>query len=364
MATTQFGVNHELAVKLFSRRLFREALKSTWFRKLMGSTSDACVQVNPELKQVGDQLTYGLRMLLSGDGVQGDATLEGQEEALTFYSDAILINQLRHATRSAGKMSEQRVPYSMREEARMGLSDWFADRLDACFMNQLTGNTNQSDSKFTGNNSTTAPDNNHWILSTGVAGTNVEASLSASSTFNLTLLDRAVTKAKTLSPLVRPLRVNGEEKFICMIHPFQHHQLRLNTTTAQYMDIQRAAIQGGQISKNPIYTGSIAEYRGVIMHESVRVPWGNNATQTTARSDTDVGVSAVARSVFCGAQSGVICTGRQTPSGLDATWYEEMFDYGNQLGVAGGLIFGVKKAVFNSADLATIAISSYSPDPG
>jgi len=36
----------------------------------------------------------------------------------------------------------------------------------------------------------------------------------------------------------------------------------------------------------------------------------------------------------------------------------------NQLGVAGGLIFGMKKTRFNSKDFSTIVISSYSPDPG
>lgn len=39
------------------------------------------------------------------------------------------------------------------------------------------------------------------------------------------------------------------------------------------------------------------------------------------------------------------------------------FNYGNELGVAAGLIFGIKKSVFNSADFGTIVISSYSPDP-
>lgn len=35
----------------------------------------------------------------------------------------------------------------------------------------------------------------------------------------------------------------------------------------------------------------------------------------------------------------------------------------NQLGVAGGLIFGMKKARFNSKDFGTYVISSYSPAP-
>jgi N4-gp56 family major capsid protein len=362
MATTQFGVNHPLANKLFSKRLYRESLKATWFSKFMGKGGDSLCVLNPELKQVGDKLTYGLRMLLSGDGVQGDATLEGNEEDLTFYSDSIFIDQLRHAVRSSGKMSEQRVPYSIREEARMGLSDWLAEQLDSAFMNQLAGNTNITDTKKTGNQSAVAPDSNHWILATGVAGTDLESSLSASSIFSLTLLDRAVSKAKTLDPRIRPLRINGEEKFVCFIHPFQHYQLRTNTNTAQYMDIQKAAVQGGQISKNPIYTGAIAEYNGVILHESTRVPWGATGA-TGANENTVLGQSAVARAVFCGAQAATVCTGRNTGAGLDATWKEELFDYDNQLGVAGGLIYGMKKNVFNSADFSTIVISSYSDNP-
>lgn len=325
MATTQFGVNHPLAVKLYSKKLLHESLKSTWFQKFIGAGQDSLIQILPDTKKnAGDQITYGLRMLLTGDGVQGDATLEGNEEALVFYKDAMLINQIRHAVRSDGKMTEQRVPYSMRDEARQGLSDWFADRVDISFFNHLAGNTNVSDTKFTGNNSTVATDNAHWILSTGVAGTNVEASLSASSIFSLTLIDRAVTKAKTLTPRMRPLRVNGEEKWVCFIHPYQHYQLRRNTDTNQYMDIQKAAIQGGQISKNPIYTGAIAEYNNCILHEATRVPWGTTAQD--ANSKTTINVTSVARAIFCGAQAGVLAVGQDSDTGLGASWFEEMFD--------------------------------------
>jgi hypothetical protein len=40
-----------------------------------------------------------------------------------------------------------------------------------------------------------------------------------------------------------------------------------------------------------------------------------------------------------------------------------MFDYGNQLGVSAGMIFGVKKTKFNSSDYATIVMSGYAPTP-
>ena len=41
------------------------------------------------------------------------------------------------------------------------------------------------------------------------------------------------------------------------------------------------------------------------------------------------------------------------------TWVEELFDYGNQLGVSAGLIFGMKKVRFNAQDFGTILIPTY-----
>ena len=120
MADTSYGVNNPLAVKIWSRKLLHEALRQTWFSKFIGSGSDAlCYMKNDLEKGPGDRIRVGLRMLLTGAGIQGDNTLEGEEEALVTYTDDLLIDQLRHAVRSAGKMSEQRVPFSVREEARM-----------------------------------------------------------------------------------------------------------------------------------------------------------------------------------------------------------------------------------------------------
>lgn len=131
MASTEYGVNHPLAVKLWSKRMTREALKETYVSRFMGTTSNSLIYVKDEAsKGAGDRIRCPLRMQLSGAGVSGDETLEGNEESLTTYQDDIFIDQLRHAVRSKGKMTEQRVNHSIREEARSGLSDWLADRLD------------------------------------------------------------------------------------------------------------------------------------------------------------------------------------------------------------------------------------------
>ena len=98
MATTDYGVNHPLAVKLWSKKLIREALKETYISRFMGTSKDSLVYVKDELnKSAGDRIRVGLRMQLTGQGIVGDGTLEGNEEALTTYTDDLLIDQLRHA---------------------------------------------------------------------------------------------------------------------------------------------------------------------------------------------------------------------------------------------------------------------------
>lgn len=103
MANTAYGVNHPMAVKYWSKTLMVEALKETFVGRFMGTGSNNIVQVKDELKSDGDRVRFGLRYQLSGAGIQGDSTLEGQEEALQVYSDNVFIDQLRHAVRSDGK---------------------------------------------------------------------------------------------------------------------------------------------------------------------------------------------------------------------------------------------------------------------
>jgi N4-gp56 family major capsid protein len=346
MAQTSYGVNANEAVKLWSRKLMREALKQTWASKFMGTTSNDLVQIMDDTaKGPGDRVRCILRMQLGGNGTQGDGTLEGNEEALVTHTDDLIINQLRHAVRSAGKMTEQRIPFSIREEARMGLQDWWADRYDTWFMNQISGNSAQSDTRFTGNNTVTAPDGDHAIWANGHAS-DATLTATASAAFSLSLVDEAVLKARTLTPVIRPIQTEAGEKYVMFISPESHYDLRRDTNTLQWGDIQKAAMQGGNISDNPIFTGALGEYNGVILHEAFRLP----RIATT-------GGSTASRNVLCGAQAATFAFGRDnSPNRM--TWVEELFDYGNQLGVSAGCIAGMKKTIYNSDDFATIAVAS------
>ena len=343
MATTEYGVNAAEAVKLWSRKLMREALKQTWASKFMGRDSGSLVQVLDDTsKGPGDRIRCILRMQLTGDGIQGDDTLEGNEESLVTHTDNLVIDQLRHAVRSKGKMTEQRIPFSIREEARMGLQDWWADRFDTWFMNQLAGNSAQTDTRFTGNNTVTAADASHAIFANAHAS---EATMTAtaSAQFSLGLIDQAVLKATTLTPPIRPLS-NG--KYVMFVTPEHRYDMRRNSSSMEWADIQKAALTANAAKNNPIYTDALGEYNNVVLHESYRLPVTDSS-----------GGSKIGRAVFCGAQAGIMAFGRGFSSNR-MDWTEELFDYKNSLGVEAGCIAGLKKTIYNSVDFATITVSA------
>jgi N4-gp56 family major capsid protein len=351
LAVTSYGVNDPLAVKLWSKKLSVEVLKNTWASKFMGKDSNSVIHIKDETsKSAGDKITYGLRMQLTGTGVIGDGTLEGNEESLVTFSDALLINQLRHAVRSAGRMSQQRVPFSIREEALSGLRDWWTDRIDFSFFNQICGNVAETRLQWSGLQATLAPDTNH-ILSANTAQAGDE-NLGAANVFVLGLLDRAVERAKTLVPAIRRVKVGGKSFYVGFLHPYSVTDMRTNTSTGQWLDIQKQVLTGGEIEDNPIFDGALGVYNGVILHEDYRVTTGCN-------SGSGAQIATVRRNVVAGAQAAVMGFGRDDGPNR-YTWVEELFDYENELGVAAGLIFGLKKAQFNNLDYATIVCSAES----
>lgn len=368
MASVTYGVNDPLAVKLWSKKLTVEALKATWLQKFMGRDDNSLIQIKDETsKSPGDTITVGLRMQATGAGVAGDGTLDGNEEALVTYTDKIIINQLRHAARSAGRVTQQRVPFDIREEMLGMMKDWWADRIDGSGFNQLCGYVPQTDTRFTGMMGTLAADANHYLNAANYPGglaspanndTDVvnptftdSSSNTQSAKFSLAMLDRAKERAKTLTPAIRPIKIKGRDFYVAFLHPYQVTDMRQNANPGQWLDIQKAAMTGGLVENNPIFDGSLGVYNGIILHEDYRVTQGYNPTGNVAET-------TVRRAVLCGAQAGMIAFGRN--NSIDRmNWVEELFDYENQLGVSAGMIWALKKSQYNSADFGTVIMSSY-----
>jgi N4-gp56 family major capsid protein len=147
--------------------------------------------------------------------------------------------------------------------------------------------------------------------------------------------------------------IDGGEYYVVVLHSYSVTDLRLDVANSAYIDwptIQMYAQKRG--NDNPIFTGALGVYNGMIMYESTRI-------FTPAAS--------VRRNLFLGAQAGVFAMGNaydtmeQQRVGKEnlMSWYEETDDYGNEKGIAVGSIFGMKATRFNSLDFGKIVISSY-----
>lgn len=351
MATTSFGLNDALTVKTWSKTLGMAEREYLDIAPLMGEDENSIIQVKTELKSGGDKVTFGLMTRLTGEGKTENETAEGNGESLSIYSDSVVVNELGHVVgvKSENTIDQQRVPFSLRERAKEGLSGWWADRKSVSFFNQVCGYTPQTNTKYTGLNATVAPSSSRRI----VAGSgSADQDLTSSDVFTLNLIDQAVEMAKTGDNMVVPIRIGGQKKYVMYLHPYQVTSLRTNSSSGQWLDIQKSAMAGMESKMSPIYTGALGEYNGVILRSSQDVTQGVNGSSGAA-------ITTVRRAVLLGAQSAVLAYGKANATANKYRWNEELLDHKRKLEVSAWSIWGLKKTRFNSADFGTIVVSSY-----
>ena len=334
---TEFGSGDVSTVKLWAKLTFYDTINETFFSRFMGTGEDSIIQRLMDLeKQPGDQIKYDLLYNMKTYGVDGDLVLKGFEESLRYAQDSVSIDQKRIGHRFA-RMSQQRTVHDLRSDGRRKLSERYSVILDKFMASYLTGTTGDDTALAAalpfGGNALQAPDVGH-VLTTGAdfSVNDIE-----------TLIEMARTMEQRGQPNIRPARVNGEEKFILLLHPYQVSAMRLNTSANQWRDITKFAQERGD--SNPLYSGALGEWNGVILHMWHRLPF--SAT------------GPVCHGVFMGAQAAVVAFGNaydkldQARVGRDnfmSWWEDNAEDYGNQKGLAVGTIVGIKKSRFTDPD--------------
>lgn len=372
MARTVVGLNDPKAVKKWSGYLAVDVGRTAYFnRKFMGVGEDAStpIQILESLENdAGEQIVYDLSMQLKGEGVEGDNTLEGAEEDLKFYTDALYIDQLRHGVNTGGRMTRKRSLHDLRKIAKRRLTEWWARIFDEILFMYLSGargiNTDYvSPTTYTGraNNPLTAPDASH--VAYGGAATS-KASLASTDKMSLTMVERLVVKATMMGggsqalPQIQPVNIDGEDHYVLLMNPFQAYDLRTSTSAGNWLDIQKAAA-ASEGRNNPMFKGALGMYNNVLLHMHKSV---------VRFSDYGAGANvAAARALFLGVQAGVVAFG-SPGTGMRFDWHEEMDDRGNQLVVDSGSIFGTKKCSFAingvTTDFGVIAVDTAAADPG
>ena len=364
MASTQIPWGDPKAVKRWSPKLAMDIQRDGYFAKrFVGKGNNNVIEEKTELEaDAGDTISFDLAADLRGEPTFGDDRVEGKEEQLRFSTDKVSIDQLRKAVSAGGRMSRKRVEHDLRKTAAENLRRYWAKFIDEHHFMVLSGARGHNQdfilgTGFTGfaDNPFLAPDAAHMMY--GGSATS-KATITATDVMSRDLIERAATKAKMLKSIhpdatnMVPLSVEGEDRFVLIMTPFQTHDLRTDTGTGGWLDIQKA-IAGSEGRKSPVAQGGLGLLAGVILHEHTNVirfsDYGTGSDVTAARA------------LLCGRQAAVMAHG--TTGGNRFIWEEILKDYRNEPSVAGGYIYGEKKTRFGAYDFGVIAIDTAAKDP-
>ena len=363
MANTNFAALTSEQLTIWSRDFWRVARNMSFINQFAGSGSNAVVQRISELTQSekGARAVLTLLADMTGDGIVGDNTLEGNEESLRAFDIVVTIDQLRFANRLSGRLADQKSVVNFREHSRDALAYAMADRMDQLAFLTLSGigynlknngalrpsmNSGQNLNDLEFSSAISAPTSNRHrrVDATGglVAG-DVTAMDAADKLSYSTIVD---LKAYAKDNYIRGLRGAGnDETFHLFVTPQVMADLKLDSDFLA--NVRQAGVRGPGSS---LFSGSSSlMVDGVMIHEFRHVFNTNSALSGSSSNAGAAGYKWGAnadvngsRCIFAGAQALAMAD-----IGIPEI-VEDTFDYGNQNGISIGKIFGLKKPVYHS----------------
>ena len=314
----QVNIPANLVPKVWAKKVWHEGVKDSYFDKFTAMDGSNVVHQNKDLENVkGDSVVFGLMMNLSGAGVEGNrATLSGNEEALNIYDFTVNTQLVRNAV-SRFEADDQKTQYDMLKEIKGALKQWLSDWLDNKLITKLT---------------TTMPNPTETVYASAA---NTVSSTTANDKLTTALISRAKRKAMMYAPKVQPIKIDGMDKYIMLVSPWAARDLK---DDPKWLAAQQNANVRG--SKNPIFTGALGEYDGVILYEYERVSLSNGGASS----------ANVCYNLLLGKQAACFAVARP------AKHIEQTDDYGNVAGNGIAFYGAVEKTKFNGKDYGTIQV--------
>jgi N4-gp56 family major capsid protein len=210
-------------------------------------------------------------------------------------------------------------------------------------------------SDYTGfaNNAFSAPDADHLL--------GVKATIANTNKMSLNYIDVAKANAEMMgggiqgTPQIQPIKINGEDHYVCVMNPWQEYDLRTATGESGWLSIQKAAATA-EGKNSPIFKGGLGMHNNVVLHSHKSV------VRFSDYGAGSPGTQPAARALFLGDQALVMAFG-SPGTGLRFDWNEETRDNGNQVVISTNSIFGINKTTFNGKDYGVIAIDTYAAAP-
>lgn len=325
-------------VQKWDAQFFAEYVRNSGFMPYMKRGTNSVICTKYELTSGGKTINIPLVTRLTGAGVTGNSALEGNEEALGNYNQAISIDWKRNAVLIT-KDQQHYTEMDLRRAARDQLSNWAMSGLRDDIITAL-GSINgvAYGSATEGQKDTWVAANSDRVLFGDAIGnggyTDHSADLltvTAAMTLGAAEVSLMKRIAKTADPHIRPMRVDdgsGREFYVMFTDSRAFRDLKLDTTIAQANREARPR----DVSSNPIFQDGDLIYDGVIIREIPEIA-SLGAVGATA--------AAVSPAYLCGAQAIGVAWGQEPRSTTDTR------DYGFYNGVGIEEARGVSKMVFN-----------------
>lgn len=309
---------------------FRDYVRSSRYRRYMGTNETAMFQINEQLgKKKGDSVTFALVNELTGDGVTGNSTLKGNEERLNSRSHKLTVDVLRHAV-AVDDWDVQKSVIDLRNAARVQLQEWARKKLrDACTdaLGQIDG-VNFTSSTVAQRNTWVANNEDRVLFGDNTGNFNATfatATFAVSAGEQLTpnILSLMKRQAQKASPKIKPISVKevDQEWYVVFIGPNAWRDLTEDNPTTNVLTLANrdARVRGVD---NPLFTGDSLVWDGMILREIPEI-----AQLEASLSSTGVRLEPV---YLCGAQAVGLAWAQRTKSTTDTDDYEFLHGVGVQ----------------------------------
>lgn len=372
MAGTQMTTSNALAVKLWEKKTWLQAMQRASLGHLFNRGS---VYFPEELlggKAKGDQVTFPYAGKLTNVPIGEGGTLDGNEEALdlTNHSMAMNVSRLGVLNPNDDTIEQQRTKVNFKSTADAQLRKRAVELMDTSCWMHLAGVSFSGAITINGTTYTTAAQKLHIqghntpvaasagrIIRAGQRAT--DQALTSSDIMALDLIDYALEKN---SQSDQPIERLDGETFDLYVSPEQLVDLQQNSSAKiKWYDMQFSKLAGDQSDatiENSFKNGMVCSgrYRNVFIYEVPRIPNGIN-------SGTSVAVANTKRAVLVGADALSFASpfgGRVTDKDVPFKMFGQLKDYDYWKGQELRMIYGIKKmAPTGKEDIGVLVIATY-----
>ena len=290
-------------------KFITEYIRDSGFEPYMGDSEMDIIHVVNDLETSGYTIRIPLMGRLQGDGVSGNTSLSGAEEALDQYYQDIYWDFYRNAV-TATKKERKKSFVDFMTAARPRLKEWSAEKIKYQIIDsfhKMSDGTKFSEASA-GTRNTFAANNVDRILFGAT-----QANYSATHATGLTAIDNTADKlstsmaslarfmARQARPIIRPFKTGtqGREYYVMFCHPLGFRDLKQDSAMLAANRDARAR----DVESNPIFQDGDLVYDGIIFREIPEFYQPRAGSTANPETTFSNGTIVCGASFLCGAQA-------------------------------------------------------------